>query len=425
MTLAISLGSMLVLIMAGVPIAFALGLAGVAVLLMQSTVPLSIVPLAMFGGANSFPFIAIPLFMVAGEMMNEFDLSRRLIAFASSIVGFMRGGLAHATVVTSMFFAEISGSAVADAAALGSILIPAMERKGYNKSFAAALVSSASTMAILIPPSIPAILFAVIAGESVNKVLAAGLVPGIIVGLALMAFSYFFAKKENYPIEQEFSLKEVWRTFKEAFWALMIPTIILGGILSGIFTATEAAAVAVVSAFLIGTLVYRKLNLRVLPDLFINAAKQTAVVMMLIATSALLGWYMTSDQVPQKLASSLLGISHNKWVIFAMLNVFFLIVGMFLHSSAAIIMLVPLLMPLIKQVGIDPIHFGAVLCLNLGIGQQTPPVASVLITTCSVAKLSIAQVFRYLKWFILAMILVLILVTYIPAISLTLPRLMK
>lgn len=425
MTLMISLGSMLGLIMAGVPIAFALGLAGVVVLLVQGTVPLSIVPIAMFDGTNSFPYIAIPLFMVAGEMMNEFDLSRRLIAFASSIVGFMRGGLAHASIVTSMFFAEISGSAVADAAALGSILIPEMERKGYNKSFATALISSASTMAILIPPSIPAILFAVMAGESVNKVLIAGLVPGILVGLTLMVFSYFFAKKENYPIEQKFSLKEVWRTFKEAFWALMVPTIILGGILFGIFTATEAAAVAVVSAFLIGTFIYHKLNLSVLPQLFINAAKQTAVVMMLIATSALLGWYMTSDQVPQKLASGLLGISHNKWVILAMLNVFFLIVGMFLHSSAAIIMLVPLLMPLIKQVGIDPIHFGAVLCLNLGIGQQTPPVASVLITTCSVAKLTIAQVFKYLKWFILAMIIVLIFVTYIPAISLTLPHLMS
>ena len=425
MTLAMSLGSMLLLILAGVPIAFALGLAGVVVLLIQGTVPLSIVPLAMFDGTNSFPYIAIPLFMVAGEMMNQFDLSRRLIAFASSIVGFIRGGLAHATVVTSMFFAEISGSAVADAAALGSILIPEMERKGYNKSFATALVSSASTMAILIPPSIPAILYAVMAGESVNKVLFAGLVPGIIVGFTLMTFSYFIAKRENYPVEQAFRLKEVGRTFIEAFWALMIPTIILGGILFGVFTATEAAAVAVVAAFLIGTVVYRKLNLKALPHIFLNAAKQTAVVMMLIATSALLGWYMTNDQVPQKLASGLLEISTNKWVIFAMLNVFFLIVGMFLHSTAAIIMLVPLLMPLVKQVGIDPIHFGAVLTLNLGIGQQTPPVASVLITTCSIAKLSIQQVFKYLKWFILAMILVLILVTYVPAISLTLPHLMK
>lgn len=425
MTLAVSLGSMLLLIFAGVPIAFALGLAGVSVLLLQDTVPLSIVPLAMFDGANSFPYIAIPLFMVAGEMMNQFDLSRRLIAFASSLVGFIRGGLAHATIVTSMFFAEISGSAVADAAALGSILIPEMERKGYNKSFATALVSSASTMAILIPPSIPAILYAVMAGESVNKVLFAGLIPGIIVGITLMMFSYFISKRENYPREQAFRLREVWRTFKEAFWALMVPTIILGGILFGVFTATEAAAVAVVASFLIGTLIYHKLNLAALPQLFLNAAKQTAVVMMLIATSALLGWYMTNDQIPQKLASGLLGISSNKWVIFAMLNVFFLIVGMFLHSSAAIIMLVPLLMPLVKQVGIDPIHFGAVLTLNLGIGQQTPPVASVLITTCSIAKVTIQEVFRYLKWFILAMILVLILVTYVPAVSLTLPHLMK
>jgi len=416
---------MLLLVLAGVPIAFALGLAGVIVLLSQGTVPLSIVPLAMFDGANSFPYIAIPLFMVAGELMNQCDLSRRLIAFASSLVGFISGGLAHVTVVTSMFFAEISGSAVADAAALGSILIPEMHRKGYKKAFATALVSCASTMAILIPPSIPMILYAVIAGQSVNKMLFAGLFPGILVGIVLMIFSYFIAKKENYPVEQQFSLKQVWVTFREAFWALMVPTIILGGILFGVFTATEAAAVAVVAAFLIGTLIYRKLDMRVLPEVLINAAKQTSVVMMLIATSALLGWYLTNDQIPQKLASGLLDISSNKWIILGILNIFFLIVGMFLHSTAAIIMLVPLLMPLIKQVGIDPIHFGAILTMNLGIGQQTPPVASVLITTCAIAKMSIHQVFGYLKWFILAMLIVLVLVTYIPSISLTLPHLMK
>ncbi|MDA8226775.1 MAG: TRAP transporter large permease [Desulfitobacterium hafniense] len=425
MSAGIAIGSMIALVLGGVPIAFALGLAGVLVLLIQGTVPLAIVPVAMFDGANSFPYIAIPLFMVAGELMNHCDLSRRLIAFASSLVGFIAGGLAHVTVVTSMFFAEISGSAVADAAALGSILIPEMHRKGYNKAFATALVSCASTMAILIPPSIPMILYAVIAGESVNKMLMAGMFPGILVGITLMMFSYVIAKKEKYPVEQNFSLKEVWRTFKEAFWALMVPAIILGGILFGIFTATEAAAVAVVVAFLIGTVIYRKLNLSVLPSVLLSAAKQTSVVMLLISASALLGWYLTNDQIPQKLASAFLSISNNKWLVLAMLNVFFLIVGMFLHSTAAIIMLVPLLMPLVKQVGIDPIHFGAVLTMNLGIGQQTPPVASVLITTCAIAKMSIQQVFRYLRWFILALLIVLAIVTYIPDISLTLPRLIK
>lgn len=425
MNLAISLSTMIVLIFAGVPIAFALGLAGVVVMLLQGTVPLTVVPITMFDGTNSFPYIAIPLFMIAGELMNKCDLSRRLIAFASSMVGFLSGGLAHVTVITSMFFAEISGSAVADAAALGSILIPEMHRKGYNKAFATALVSSASTMAILIPPSIPMILYAVIAGQSVNKMLFAGLIPGILVGVILMIFSYIFAKKENYPVEQNFSIKNVWKSFLEAFWALMIPTIILGGILFGIFTATEAAAVAVITALFIGTVIYRKLDWRSLPEILINAAKQTAVVMMLIAASALLGWYLTNAQIPQKLATGVLDISTNKWAILIILNIFFLIVGMFMHSTAAIIMLVPLFLPLITKAGISPIHFGAIITMNLGIGQQTPPVASVLITTCSIAKLGVQQVWPYLKWFILAMIIVLVLVTFIPPISLTLPQMMK
>lgn len=416
---------MIILVILGIPIALALGISTLLILLVEGKVPLSIIPVAMFDGANSFPYIAIPLFMVAGELMNKCDLSRRLIAFAGSLVGFIRGGLAHMTVVTSMFFAEISGSAVADAAALGSILIPEMSKRGYPRAFATALVSCAATMAILIPPSIPMILYAVIAGVSANKALMAGFLPGVLTGAVLMLFSYIFARKEGYPVEGKFQIKEVWRTFREAFWALSIPAIILGGILFGIFTATEAASVAVIAALIIGAFIYRKLTWKMLPEILLDAAKQTAVVMLLISTSALLGWYLTNNQIPQKLANAMMSFSQNKMVILAILNILFLIVGMFLHSTAAIIMLVPILMPLINRIGIDPLHFGAIVTMNLGIGQQTPPVASVLITTCSIARISIQEVFKYLKWFLVAMLIVLILVTYIPAISLTIPRLMK
>jgi C4-dicarboxylate transporter DctM subunit len=418
-------GSLLALVLLGMPIGFALAVVGLLLLLFAGTVSLDIIPIVLFDGTNSFPLLAIPLFMIAGELMNVCDLSRRLINFAASLIGFVRGALAHITIVTSMFFAEISGSAVADAAALGSVLIPEMKKKNYPAGFAAAVVSCAATMAILIPPSIPMILYGVIAGVDVASMFMAGIIPGILVGISLMIVSYIIARKQNFAAETEFSLKNVWVSFKEAAWALSLPVIILGGILSGIFTATEAAGVAVLAALFVGTVIYRKLEWKNIPEVLLGAAKQTAIVMFIIAASALVGWFLTSEQIPQKLTESILSVTDNKWLILSLLNVLFLIVGMLLHSSAAIIMLIPILMPLVNQVGIDPIHFGIVVTMNLGIGQQTPPVASVLLTTCSVGKVSLMEVLPYLKIFITAMLLVLVLITYIPDISLIIPHILK
>ncbi|SHI56598.1 TRAP transporter large permease [Desulfosporosinus lacus] len=419
----ILIGGIMGLVLLGLPIGFALAIVGVGLFILTGA-PLDMLPIILFDGSNNFPLLAIPLFMVVGELMGAVNLSQRLVNFAGSLVGFARGGLAQVTVVTSMIFAEISGSAVAGAAALGGILIPEMEKKGYTKGFAAALVSVAATMAIILPPSIPMILYGVMAGVSVSDLFIAGIFPGLIVGFVLTVVNHFFAKKNNWEAASTFSFPAVGKTFKEAFWALTIPFIILGGIWGGIFTPTEAAAVASVAAFLIGMFIYKELKFKDLPDLLIRAANQTAVVMIIIAASAVIGWFLTSEQIPQGLAAWVTTITSNPIAVLAILNVFFLIVGMFMHSAAAIIMLIPILMPLIRELGIDPIHFGIIITINLGIGQQTPPVASVLLTACSVGNVPLVQTFPYLKVYLAVMLGILALITYVPIISTYLPSVM-
>jgi len=381
------------------------------------------VALVMYGGATSFPLLAIPLFIFAGAIMNSSGISRRLIAFASALFGFVRGGLAMVNIGTSMFFAEISGSAVADVAAIGSILIPAMKRRGYPGAFAAAVTSSSASLAIIIPPSIPMILYAVMAETSVVQLFVAGIVPGLVGGFALMLLAYWFARRYDWPVEEVFQLKRLWATFKDAAWAFLLPLIILGGIFGGLVTATEGAGLAVVAALVIGGLVYRELDLDHLRRAMIEGGIQTAVVMLLVAASALLGVYLTEQQVPQRLAATITALTDNPYAVLALLNLFFLAIGLFLHSAAAIILVVPIVMPLIEVVGIDPVHFGLVVTLNLAIGQQTPPVASVLITACSVAKADIWEVSKINIYFIGVLLALLVLVTYVPAVPMTLVEL--
>ena len=416
--------ALIALVLINVPIAVALGI--VALVAMVATSGPSVMPnlaLVLFDGATKFSLIAIPLFILAGAIMNSSGISRRLIAFASALFGFIRGGLAMVSIGTSLFFAEISGSAVADVAALGSVLIPAMERKGYSKEFAAAVTSSSATLAVIIPPSIPMILYAVMSGSSVVEVFVAGIIPGVVGGVLMMAVAYRFAVRHNYPVEQTFQLSRLWQTFKDASWSLLLPVIILGGIFTGWVTATEGAGLAVVAATLIGGLIYRELDLKHLRSSMLDGGVQTAVVMLLVATSALLATYLTETQVPQKLAQSMIELTTNRYLILAMLNFFFLAIGLFLHSVAAIILVVPIVMPLVYAVGIDPVHFGLVVTLNLGIGQQTPPVASVLVTACSVAKADIWEVSKVNVRFVAVLLAVLLLVTYAPAIPLSLVNL--
>jgi C4-dicarboxylate transporter DctM subunit len=415
---------MVALVMINVPIAVALGVVAVgAIWIIQGPDMLPNVALVMFEGATNFPLLAVPLFILAGGIMNASSIARRLISLASAILGFIRGGLAMVTVGASMFFAEISGSAVADVAALGTLLIPAMRSRGYPKEFAAACTSSAASLAIIIPPSIPMILYAAMAQESAVKIFVAGIVPGVIGGLGLMGLCYYYAWKYNFPVEQKFALGRLVQATREAAWALAMPVIILGGIFGGFVTATEGAALAVIAALVIAVVIYRDLDLRSFYQACVDSAIQTAVVMLLVAASALVGVFLTESQLPQKLAGSIVSITTNPYLVLLLLNVFFLILGMFLHSAAAIILTVPIVMPLINQVGIDPIHFGLVLTLNLAIGQQTPPVASVLIAACSIAQSDIWKTTKANIGFIGVLLAVLILCTYVPWFSLALIQL--
>lgn len=412
---------MAALVMLNVPIAVALGVVAMAAIwIMQGSQMLPNTALVMFEGATNFPLLAVPLFILAGGIMNASSIARRLINLATAILGFIRGGLAMVTVGASMFFAEISGSAVADVAALGTLLIPAMKSRGYSKEFAAAVTSSSASLAIIIPPSIPMILYAAMAQESAVKLFVAGIIPGVIGGLALMALCFYYAWKYNFPVEQRFNLCKLAQAAREATWALVMPVVILGGIFGGFVTATEGAALAVLAALAIGVLIYRDLDFKSLYQACIDSAIQTAVVMLLVAASALVGVFLTESQLPQKLAASMISITTNPYFVLLLLNIFFLIIGMFLHSAAAIILTVPIVLPLIHQVGIDPVHFGLVLTLNLAIGQQTPPVASVLIASCSIAKSDIWSTTKANLGFITVLVLVLALCTYVPALSLAL-----
>lgn len=420
MTLAL-VGLFLLLVLINVPIAVALGLmAVVGIVASGGAEALPNMGIVMFSGATKFPLIAIPLFVLAGAIMNVTGISRRLVAFASAVVGFVRGGLAMVSISASMFFAEISGSAVADVAALGSILIPAMRKKGYSRNFAAAVTSSSGTLAVIIPPSIPMILYAVMSSSSVVELFVAGIVPGVVGGLLMMFVAYVWARRAGLPAEEQFRLRRVWETFRGAGWSLLLPVVILGGIMGGWVTATEGAGLAVAAALFVGGVVYRELDWTGLRRAVADSGVQTAVVMLLVATSALLGDHLTEARIPQQVAGAIMGLTDSKVAVLALLNVFLLAVGLFLHSAAAIILVVPIVLPLVQATGIDPVHFGLVVTLNLAIGQQTPPVASVLVTACSVAKADIWGVTKSNLPFIAVLMAVLLMVTYAPAVPMAL-----
>jgi tripartite ATP-independent transporter DctM subunit len=414
-TMLLLFASVLALVLINVPIAVSLGIVALAAMIWSHGLnSLPNLPLVVYNGATNFPLLAIPLFILAGAIMNASGISQRLIAFASAIFGWIRGGLAHVSIGASLFFAEISGSAVADVAALGSIMIPGMKAKGYPAPLAASVMSSSATLAVIIPPSIPMILYAVMAETSVVQLFVAGIVPGIIGGLGLMGMAYYFARRYNLPREERFSWARVAKTGRDALWAFLLPIIILGGIFGGVVTATEGAALAVVAALFVGLVIYRELNLPELRKAILEGGMQTAVVMLLVATSSLLGTYLTEVQAPQELARAVSDFTKDPLVVLMLLNILFLFLGMFLHSAAAIILVVPVVMPLVKAVGIDPVHFGLIVTINLGIGQQTPPVASVLMVASSIAKESVWAVTRTNVYFIGVLVAVLMLVTYVP-----------
>ena len=404
------------LICINVPIAVGLAVAAIFGLAVTEGVD-SIVTLAldMYDGSTKFSLIAIPMFVLAGAIMNAGGITDKLINFVNAIIGFVRGGLAMVNIGVSLFFAEISGSAVADVAALGSVLIPQMKKRGYSAPLAAAVTSSSASLAIIIPPSIPMILYATSAGTSVEQLFVAGIIPGLLGAFGLMGMAHYFARKYNLPTEEAFEFRRLWTTLIDALPAFTLPVIILGGIFGGFVTATEAAGLAVVAALMVSAW-YSKMDFRHLKRAMIDGGVQTAVVMLLVAASVVMGGFLTRAQIPQDFARWILDMTTNQWVILAILNVFFLVIGFFLHSAAAIILVVPIVIPLIQAAGIDPIHFGLVVTLNLALGQQTPPVASVLITSCAVARANIWDVSKINIYFIAVLFAVLMLCTYVPAV---------
>ncbi|WP_431145682.1 TRAP transporter large permease [Pseudomonas alvandae] len=420
----ILLGSFLLLILIGMPVAYALGAAAL-IGAWWIDIPFQAMMIQITGGVNKFSLLAIPFFVLAGAIMAEGGMSRRLVAFASVLVGFVRGGLSLVNLVASSFFGAISGSSVADTASVGSVLIPEMERRGYPREFATAVTVSGSVQALLTPPSHNAVLYSLAAGGtvSIGSLFMAGIVPGIMMNLCLMALCLVFAKKRNYPKGEVIPLKQALKICKEAMWGMMTLFIILGGILSGVFTATESAAIAVVWAFFVTMCIYRDYKWSELPKLMHRTVRTISIVMILIGFAASFGYIMTLMEIPAKITTAFLTLSDNRYVILMCINVMLLLLGTVMDMAPLILILTPILMPVIVGIGVDPVQFGMIMLVNLGIGLITPPVGAVLFVGSAIGKVSIESTVKALLPFYAMLFVVLMLVTYVPAISLWLPHL--
>jgi tripartite ATP-independent transporter DctM subunit len=419
------LGSFFVLMMIGVPVAYALGLAAL-VGAFWIDIPLDAVMIQLAAGVNKFSLLAIPFFVLAGTIMAEGGMARRLVALASVLVGFIRGGLSLVNIMASTFFGAISGSSVADTASIGSVLIPEMEKKGYPRPFATAVTISGSVQAILIPPSHNAVIYSLAAGGTISiaALFVAGVLPGLLLGLTLAALCLAIAKKEGYPKGEVIPLKQALKICVEALWGLMTMVIILGGILSGVFTANESASIAVVWAFFVTMFIYRDYKWHELPKLVHRTVKTVTIVMILIGFAACFGYLMALMQIPATVTSFFTTISDNKYVILLLINVMLLLLGCLMDMAPLILILTPILLPVVKSLGVDPVHFGMIMMVNLGIGLITPPVGTLLFVGSAISKLKLGVITRAMVPFFGALFIVLMMVTYIPALSLWLPRLM-
>jgi tripartite ATP-independent transporter DctM subunit len=423
MDAAVLIGSFVLLMLIGMPIAYALGLAALIGAL-RIELPLDAVMIQMAAGVNKFSLLAIPFFVLAGAIMAEGGMARRLVAFAGVLVGFVRGGLSLVNILASTFFGAISGSSVADTASVGTVLIPEMERKGYPRPFATAVTVSGSVQAILIPPSHNAVIYSLAAGGTVSiaALFMAGVLPGLLMGLTLAVLCLIKAKQHDYPKGEVIPLKQALKICAEAMWGLMTMVIILGGILSGIFTANESASIAVLWAFFVTMFVYRDYKWSDLPKLVHRTVKTVTIVMILIGFAAAFGYMMTLMTIPMRVTAFLTGLSDNPYVILALINVLLLALGTLMDMSPLILILTPILLPVVKTIGIDPVHFGMIMMVNLGIGLITPPVGTVLFVGSAVAKLKIGVVTKAMMPFFTALFIVLLMVTYLPWLSLWLPR---
>jgi len=416
--------SFALLLLIGTPIGVALGLSTAIVIYTVIKIPLIVVTQRMFTAIDSFSFMAIPFFMLAGSFMASGGVTKRLVDFANSLVGFIRGGLALVVAVTGMFFAAISGSSAATTAALGSTLFDEMEKSGYKRDFAAAIIASGGTTGIVIPPSITLVVFGITAGVSIGDLFLGGFAPGIIMGVSMCIISYFLCKKKGIKAQGKFSLINVLRSFKDSFLALMMPVIILGGIYGGIFTPTEAAAVAAVYGLIIGMFVYKELTFKNLPSVILNAAINTTVIMFIVGGANLFGWVLTNAQVPHKVANFMVSISTNHIVFLMLVNILLLFVGTLINASAAVVILVPILFPVAMSFGINPVFFGVLMIVNLAIGCITPPVGLDLFVVSGIAKLPIEKITKAILPYLIVLIVDLLILTYFPQIILFIPHLL-
>jgi C4-dicarboxylate transporter, DctM subunit len=421
MGLAILIGVFVLGLVIGVPVAITLGLASLAYLLLEG-IPLVSVPQKMYAGMDVFVLLCIPGFVLAGNLMNGGGITERIIRFANALVGWMRGGLGLTNVAGSMLFGGISGTAVADAASIGGMMIPGMKKAGYPADFSAAVTAASSTVGPIIPPSVPMIIVGALSGISVGKMFLAGAVPGILMGLAMMVTSYLIAVRKGFPRQPWAGFGELGRSFLGAFWAIAMTGLIVGGLMTGLATPTETAIVASVYALVVGLLVYRELPLAQIPKIFVDSAVASAAILVLVGFANVFGWILVSERIPQAIADSVLSITDNKYLVILLINLLLLFVGMFMETIAALIILFVPLLTLATGVGIDPLHFATLMVLNLMIGLTTPPVGVCLFICANIARLPLTPVVRAIAPFLLTNILVLLLVSYVPPVATWLPN---
>ncbi|CAN5324174.1 TRAP transporter large permease [soil metagenome] len=414
--------SFLIFLLLGFPIAFALGLSSF-VYIIFADIPFVIIPQKMYAGIDVFVLLSIPGFILAGNLMNASGITSRIIKFCNALVGHIRGGLGLANVGASMLFGGISGTAVADTASIGSVMIPAMKKEGYDADFSCAVTATSSTIGPIVPPSLPMIIAATLTGLSVGKLFIAGALPGLLLGLGLMLMTYYISVKRNYPKGKKVAGKILLKSFFQTFWAIMMTVVILVGIIGGIFTPTEASVVAVVYAVLVGLFIYKELNFNIIPKVVLESAKTTASLMVLVGFANLFAWIMALEQIPQIIAHNLLDFTQNKYLLLILTNLLLIFVGAFMETIAALLILFPVLLGVAVEVGVDPIQFAIIVVMNLVIGLTTPPVGVCLFVASSIGKISLERISKAGLPFLLVSLLVLLLVTFIPEISLFLPSL--
>ncbi len=410
-------------ILAGVPIATSLAASSAIFVLVSGQVPDVVVIHRVINGIDSFPLLAVPFFILAGNLMNSAGITNRIFDFAKALVGWMRGGLGHVNVGASVIFAGMSGAAIADAGGLGSIEIKAMRDANYDADFAVGVTAASSTIGPIIPPSLPMVIYGVMAGASIGQLFAAGFIPGLLMALSLMAMVAYYARKRNYPRDQAFMISVLWYTFRRAFLSLLTPAIIVGGILFGLFTPTEAAIAACAYALLLGIVVYRTLSLRRFLRVSFDTIETTAVVLMIVGAASIFAWILTANRFTEQFASVILTISENPIIVLLLINLILILVGFFMETIAAITILVPVLLPVVVQVGVDPVHFGVIMVLNLMIGLLTPPVGMVLYVLSRVSGVPFEKCMSATMPFLVPLVIVLMLVTFVPSLSMFLPTL--